>query len=79
MGFVNRGAWRGGRADISYQEDEIVINTDILGVRIPDSRIAREITQLIRDTESDLLFYHSRRVYFWGALTMHATRLASCM
>jgi hypothetical protein len=42
--------------------------TDIYGVRIPDSRIAREITQLIRDTESDLLFHHSVRVYYWGAL-----------
>lgn len=43
-------------------------NTEISGVMIPDSRMAREITQLIRDTESDLLFQHSRRVYFWGAL-----------
>ena len=41
---------------------------DISGVRIPDSRMAREATRLIRDTESDLLFYHSTRVYFWGAL-----------
>lgn len=43
-------------------------NPDICGVRIPDSRIARDITQLIRDTESDLLFRHSVRVYYWGAL-----------
>jgi hypothetical protein len=39
------------------------------GVRIPDSRIARDITQLIRDTESELLFQHSVRVYYWGALS----------
>ena len=39
-------------------------NTDIFGVKIPDSRIAREITQLIRDTESGVLFHHSTRVYF---------------
>jgi hypothetical protein len=45
-----------------------VNNTDIAGVRIPDSKIAREITELIRDTESDMLFQHSRRVYLWGAL-----------
>lgn len=50
-------------------------NTDIFGVKIPDSRIAREITQLIRDTESDVLFYHSTRVYFWGALTGKRNRL----
>jgi HD superfamily phosphodiesterase len=42
--------------------------TTILGVRIPDSAIAREATQLLRDTGSDLLFQHSMRVYLWGAL-----------
>jgi HD domain-containing protein len=39
----------------------------ISGVRIPDSKIAPEVTQFIRDSESDLLFHHSVRVYFWGA------------
>ena len=39
------------------------------GVAVPDSKMAQEVTQLIRDTESELLFYHSTRVYFWGALT----------
>ncbi|MGO4126651.1 HD domain-containing protein [Inquilinus sp. YAF38] len=42
--------------------------TPIAGIGIPDSRLAREATQLVRDTESDLLFHHSTRVYFWGAL-----------
>jgi hypothetical protein len=42
---------------------------EISGVSIPDSKLACEVTQLIRDTESDLLFHHSVRVYFWGALT----------
>lgn len=46
------------------------------GVRIPDSKLAREVTQLIRDTESDLLFHHSVRVYFWGALTGRRMRMA---
>ncbi|WP_131858590.1 HD domain-containing protein [Bosea sp. BK604] len=41
----------------------------ISGVRIPDSKLARDVTQLIRDTESELLFHHSARVYFWGAIT----------
>ena len=35
---------------------------------IPDSRIARAATDLIRSIESDLLYYHSLRVYSWGAL-----------
>ena len=45
------------------------------GVRIPDSQIAREVTQFIRDTESDLLFHHSVRVYFWGAMTGNRKRM----
>jgi HD superfamily phosphodiesterase len=42
--------------------------TTILGITLPDSAIAREATQLLRDTASDLLFQHSMRVYLWGAL-----------
>jgi len=44
------------------------INIDLAGIRIPDSKLAREITELVRDTESPLLFHHSSRVYYWGAL-----------
>ena len=40
----------------------------VQGVRIPDSKLAREISELVRDTESDLLFQHSSRVYYFGAL-----------
>jgi hypothetical protein len=42
--------------------------TDILRAEIPDSRLARDITQLIRDLEGEMLFQHSRRVYLWGVL-----------
>jgi len=38
------------------------------GVGIPDSKLAREITELVRDTASPLLFHHSSRVYYFGAL-----------
>ncbi|TWG89203.1 UTP:GlnB (protein PII) uridylyltransferase [Cupriavidus gilardii J11] len=41
----------------------------IAGIRIPDSAMARAATQLVRDTEDDLLYNHSRRVFLWGALT----------
>ena len=40
----------------------------VRGVSIPDSKIAREITELVRDTESPLLFHHSSRVYYFGAM-----------
>jgi hypothetical protein len=36
--------------------------------RIPDSKLGREITEFVRDTESDLLFNHSSRVYLFAAL-----------
>ena len=32
-------------------------------LRIPDSKLAREVTEIVRDTESELLFNHSSRVY----------------
>ncbi|BBV64884.1 phosphohydrolase [Klebsiella sp. STW0522-44] len=41
---------------------------NVQGIRIPDSKLARETTEFIRDTESDLLFHNSSRVYYWGAL-----------
>lgn len=40
----------------------------IRGVQVPDSKLAAEITELVRDTASPLLFHHSTRVYFFGAL-----------
>jgi len=43
-------------------------SNDSIDISIPDSQLARAVTQLIRDTESELLFSHSTRVYFWGAL-----------
>ncbi|WP_395306907.1 HD domain-containing protein [Mycobacterium sp. AMU20-3851] len=48
--------------------DEIVA-----GVVIPATNLVREVTEYIRDTEDDLLFHHSRRVYLFGSL--HAQRL----
>jgi HD superfamily phosphodiesterase len=45
------------------------------GMVIPDSKLAREITELVRDTESPLLFHHSSRVYYWAALAGKRRRL----
>jgi HD domain-containing protein len=42
--------------------------TTVADVRIPDSKLARAAAELVRDTESDLLFNHSSRVYHFGAL-----------
>src|SRR5580700_3638071 len=40
----------------------------ISGISVPDSKLVSEITEFIRDTESTLLFNHSSRVYYFGAL-----------
>lgn len=37
--------------------------------KIPDSKLAREVTELARTETSPLLFHHSSRVYCFGALT----------
>src|SRR5260370_13543236 len=41
----------------------------VAGVVVPDSKLAGKVTELVRDTEPPLLFHHSSRVYYWGALT----------
>ena len=43
----------------------------IAGIVIPDSPLVRDITEYIRDTEDELLFNHSRRVFLFGALQGH--------
>jgi hypothetical protein len=40
----------------------------INGISIPQNTLAKEATELVRDTENDLLFNHSSRVYYWAAL-----------
>ncbi|MEV5593544.1 HD domain-containing protein [Streptomyces sp. NPDC052496] len=42
-------------------------HTHIAGIPLPDSALAREATELIRDTTDELLYHHSRRVYLFGA------------
>ena len=49
----------------------------IAGINIPDSRLAREATDLVRDAASPLLFHHSRRVYLFGSLQGNRLGLAA--
>ncbi|MFF4084030.1 HD domain-containing protein [Streptomyces sp. NPDC001777] len=37
-------------------------------VPVPDTALASAATQLVRDTTDDLIYHHSRRVYFFGGL-----------
>ena len=42
---------------------DLTMNIALAGIRIPDSKLAREIMELVWDTESPLLFHYSSRVY----------------
>ena len=44
------------------------IGPTIAGIAIPDSALAREATEFVRETASPLLFDHSRRVFLWASL-----------
>ena len=38
------------------------------GIKIPDSKIAREAADLVRQHETEMLFNHSVRVFVFGAM-----------
>jgi hypothetical protein len=44
------------------------IRTTIAGIAIPNSALALEATELVRDVSTQLLFDHSRRVFLWASL-----------
>ncbi|MGC7411455.1 HD domain-containing protein [Pandoraea pneumonica] len=44
------------------------MSANIAGIAVPDSTFAREVTEIVRDTESPLLFDHSSRVFYFAAL-----------
>ncbi len=46
----------------------MAITTPIAGIQIPDSALARDATEFVQDTSTQLLYDHSRRVFLWGSL-----------
>jgi hypothetical protein len=42
--------------------------TAIAGITVPDSALAREATEFVRDASTPLLYHHSRRVFLWASL-----------
>jgi hypothetical protein len=38
------------------------------GVTVPDTKVARDATDLVRDLTTDLVYHHSRRVFWFGSL-----------
>ena len=48
--------------------DKTFSSPEISGIAVPDSTLCRAINAFVRDTETDLLFNHSSRVFYFGAL-----------
>lgn len=44
------------------------LTDNIAGIELPDTALVRAATEYIRGVEDDLLFHHSRRVFYFGAL-----------
>ena len=50
------------------QEMQYFSSARAAGVVVPDTKLAADATQLVRDVTTDLVYDHSRRVYFFGSL-----------
>jgi len=48
--------------------DGPLMSQAVSGMRIPNTSLARDAAKLIRDSEGELLFQHSMRVYCWAAI-----------
>ena len=57
-----------GLVTLGFEGRMFVAQPAVTGIKLPDSQLARAATQFIRDTETDLLFQHSTRVFIWAAL-----------
>lgn len=49
-----------------YQAEKKI--EDISGIVIPDSKLAKEVTEFVRDASTELLFNHSSRVYYFAEI-----------
>src|ERR1700721_766058 len=52
----------------SMEVDKTNMHKSIGGVSVPDSKLAREIKDFVLDTDTELLFNHSSRVYYFAAI-----------
>jgi hypothetical protein len=64
--ILNRAAQQDGQ--YRYKDRSLKMTSVISGVKIPDSKLAREAAELVRQYENEMLFNHSVRVYAFGAI-----------
>src|ERR1700677_216553 len=53
---------------LTIQREEATMIETIAGIQIPDSRIANDAAELIRETTTPLIYHRSRRVFLFGSL-----------
>jgi hypothetical protein len=58
----------GGYLMQSMEVAKTNMHKSIGGVSVPDSKLAREIKDFVLDTDTELLFNHSSRVYYFAAI-----------
>jgi HD superfamily phosphodiesterase len=63
--------WIGTTTDVSGGMNP----KSIAGIQIPESKLANAARELVRDTESPLLYNHSTRVFYFGALAGQRQKL----
>jgi hypothetical protein len=70
----------GRRSALFWKEITMADRTlpDIAGVRIPDSRAAKEAEQLCREESSPMLYAHALRSYFFACLLGCVSTRSSC-
>src|SRR5438128_12651993 len=54
--------------EMVVQEMQHLSRDGAAGVAVPDTKLAAEATELVRDVTTDLVYDHSRRVFFFGSL-----------
>src|SRR5712672_1478674 len=52
----------------AHGDSSLIMADMISGINIPDSKIAREAAELVRQYETEMLFNHSVRVFVFGAM-----------
>ncbi len=45
--------------------------SQVAGIEVPDTPMVSEATELVRQAADDVVFHHSRRVFFFGSLQGH--------
>jgi HD superfamily phosphodiesterase len=50
------------------EADMSIDGQTVAGVTVPDTKLARDATELVRESTTDLIYNHSRRVFYFGSL-----------